>query len=182
MRACVNSTSRLQGMYVDDAAFSMKPWYRTFVVSHFVGCFLRLYYVMYLLIFSFNAPPSSAGFNFLWYFLATTKIFRFFFNLDWLNYYQILLIFLPLILAIKKIFVKYRWKWILPLKNYFYKIYSWSGKKWFFEFVGDDDNQNAQYVNGIVKGNDLFENSGFVEVRSVRGNTLSTSIDGHLFF
>ena len=45
-------------------------------------------------------------------------------------------------------------------------------------FGSDYDNQNAQYDNGIVKGNDLYESSGMVKVGYVNGNSLTTSIGG----
>lgn len=56
---------------------------------------------------------------------------------------------------------------------------SWSGKTIIVTGFGSDyDNQNAQYDNGIVKGDDLFESSGMVKVGYIRGNALTTSIGG----
>ena len=56
---------------------------------------------------------------------------------------------------------------------------SWSGKTMMVTGFGSDyDNQNAQYDNGIVKGNDLYESSGMVKVGYVNGNSLTTSIGG----
>jgi len=45
-------------------------------------------------------------------------------------------------------------------------------------FGSDNDNQNAQYDNGIVKGNDLYESSGMVKVGHINGNSLNTSVGG----
>jgi len=56
---------------------------------------------------------------------------------------------------------------------------SWSGKTIIVTGFGSDyDNQNAQYDNGIVKGNDLYESSGMVKVGYVSGHSLTTSIGG----
>lgn len=56
---------------------------------------------------------------------------------------------------------------------------SWSGKTMMVTGFGSDyDNQNAQYDNGIVKGNDLYESSGMVKVGYVNGNSLTTSVGG----
>lgn len=56
---------------------------------------------------------------------------------------------------------------------------SWSGKTMMITGFGSDyDNQNAQYDNGIVKGNDLYESSGMVKVGYVNGNSLTTSVGG----
>lgn len=56
---------------------------------------------------------------------------------------------------------------------------SWSGKTIIITGFGSDyDNQNAQYDNGIVKGNDLYESSGMVKVGYVSGHSLTTSIGG----
>jgi len=54
---------------------------------------------------------------------------------------------------------------------------SWRGKTMMVTGFGSDyDNQNAQYDNGIVKGNDLYESSGMVKVGYVNGSSLTTSI------
>ncbi len=42
----------------------------------------------------------------------------------------------------------------------------------------DYDRQNAVYYNGIVKGNKLYDDSGFVEVGFVRGNFANIIISG----
>lgn len=56
---------------------------------------------------------------------------------------------------------------------------SWSGKTMMVSGFGSDyDNQNAQYDNGIVKGNDLYESSGMVKVGYINGNSLTTSVGG----
>lgn len=53
---------------------------------------------------------------------------------------------------------------------------SWTGKTIMRSGVGSDyDNENAQYDNGIIKGNDLYESSGMVKVGYVNGNSLTTS-------
>jgi hypothetical protein len=54
---------------------------------------------------------------------------------------------------------------------------SWRGKTMMVTGFGSDyDNQNAQYNNGIVKGNDLYESSGMVKVGYVNGSSLTTLI------
>lgn len=56
---------------------------------------------------------------------------------------------------------------------------SWSGKTMMITGFGSDyDNQNAQYDNGVIKGNDLYESSGMVKVGYVNGNSLTTSVGG----
>jgi len=56
---------------------------------------------------------------------------------------------------------------------------SWSGKTLIVSGFGEEyDNQNAQYDNGIIKGKELFENSGMVKVGYISGNSLTTSIGG----
>jgi len=56
---------------------------------------------------------------------------------------------------------------------------SWSGKTIIITGFGSDyDNQNAQYDNGIVNDNDLYESSGMVKVGYVNGNSLITSVGG----
>ena len=48
---------------------------------------------------------------------------------------------------------------------------SWSGKTLIVSGFGEVyDNQNAQYDNGIVKGKELFENSGMVKVEIGRAH------------
>lgn len=54
---------------------------------------------------------------------------------------------------------------------------SWSGKTIIITGFGSDyDNQNAQYDNGIVNDNDLYESSGMVKVGYVSGQSLHTSV------
>ena len=56
---------------------------------------------------------------------------------------------------------------------------SWHGKTVIVTGFGSDyDNKNAQYDNGILKGDDLFESSGIVKVGYIRENSLTTSIGG----
>lgn len=56
---------------------------------------------------------------------------------------------------------------------------SWTGKTVIISGIGSDyDNQNAEYENGIVKGNDIYESSGMVKIGYVSGNSLTTSIGG----
>ncbi len=56
---------------------------------------------------------------------------------------------------------------------------SWSGKTLIVSGFGEEyDNQNAQYENGIVKGKELFDNSGMVKIGYISGNSLTTSISG----
>lgn len=56
---------------------------------------------------------------------------------------------------------------------------SWSGKTIMISGFGSDYvNKQAQYENGIVKGNDLFDSSGLIKIGSVNGKSLSTSIVG----
>ena len=54
---------------------------------------------------------------------------------------------------------------------------SWSGKTIIISGLGsDNDNQNAQYENGVVKGNTLYDASGLVEIGHVNGRYLNTTI------
>ena len=56
---------------------------------------------------------------------------------------------------------------------------SWSGKTIIVSGIGEEyDNQNVQYDNGVVKGKELFENSGMVKIGYISGNSLTTSIGG----
>ena len=57
---------------------------------------------------------------------------------------------------------------------------SWSGKTIVKTGFGDAyDSENTEYQNGIVKGNDLYDGSGYVKVGNVDGNSLTTSIGGN---
>ena len=50
---------------------------------------------------------------------------------------------------------------------------SWRGKTVIKTGFGDAyDNQNAQYDRGLVKGNDLYDESGYVKIGSVSGNSV----------
>jgi hypothetical protein len=50
---------------------------------------------------------------------------------------------------------------------------SWRGKTVIKTGFGDAyDNQNAQYDRGLVKGNDLYDESGYVKMGSVSGNSV----------
>lgn len=56
---------------------------------------------------------------------------------------------------------------------------SWYGKTMIVTGFGSDyDSQNAQYDNGTVNGNDLYESSGMVEIGYISGKSLTTSIGG----
>ena len=56
---------------------------------------------------------------------------------------------------------------------------SWTGITLIVSGFGEEyDNQNAQYENGIVKGKELFDNSGMVKIGYISGNSLTTSIGG----
>ncbi len=56
---------------------------------------------------------------------------------------------------------------------------AWSGKTIMISGFGADyDNKQAQYENGVVKGNDLYDSSGLIKIGSVQGKTLTTSIAG----
>jgi len=55
----------------------------------------------------------------------------------------------------------------------------WFGKTMIVTGFGSDyDSQNAQYDNGTVNGNDLYESSGMVKIGYVSGKSLTTSIGG----
>ena len=43
-------------------------------------------------------------------------------------------------------------------------------------FGAEYDNQNAQYDNGIVNGNDLYESSGNIKIGYIDGNSLVATI------
>ncbi|MCF8396768.1 MAG: hypothetical protein K9G58_01285 [Bacteroidales bacterium] len=56
---------------------------------------------------------------------------------------------------------------------------SWYGKTMIVTGFGSEyDSQNAQYDNGTVNGNDLYDNSGMVKIGYVSGKSLTTSIGG----
>ena len=56
----------------------------------------------------------------------------------------------------------------------------WNGKTKIISGLGDEyDNSNIEYESGIVKGNDLYESSGFVKIGVVENKLLKTSIGGN---
>ncbi len=56
---------------------------------------------------------------------------------------------------------------------------TWSGKTILISGMGSEyDNQNAQYDNGILKGNELYESSGIVKIGYVSGKLLYTNVGG----
>lgn len=56
---------------------------------------------------------------------------------------------------------------------------SWYGKTMIVTGFGSEyDSQNAQYDNGTVNGNDLYDNSGMVKIGYVSGKSLTISIGG----
>jgi antitoxin component YwqK of YwqJK toxin-antitoxin module len=58
---------------------------------------------------------------------------------------------------------------------------SWQGKTAIKTGFGSAyDNQQAQYSRGIVNGNDLYDESGYIKVGYVSGN--SVSMDGHSLY
>ena len=58
---------------------------------------------------------------------------------------------------------------------------SWRGKTVIKTGFGSDyDNQQAQYSRGIVNGNDLYDESGYIKVGYVSGN--SVSMDGYSLY
>jgi hypothetical protein len=53
----------------------------------------------------------------------------------------------------------------------------WRGKTTIISgFGADNDNQNAQYDNGVVNGTTLLDESGYVEIGHVNGRSLTTNI------
>lgn len=53
---------------------------------------------------------------------------------------------------------------------------SWFGKTMIVLGFGSEyDSQNAQYDNGTVKGNDLYDESGMVKIGYVSGKSLTTT-------
>jgi len=56
----------------------------------------------------------------------------------------------------------------------------WSGKTVLKSGFGDAyDTENTEYQSGIVKGSDLYDDSGYVKIGYVDGNTLTTSMGGN---
>jgi hypothetical protein len=56
---------------------------------------------------------------------------------------------------------------------------SWYGKTMIISGFGSDyDNQNVEYDNGTVSGNDLYDSSGIIKIGYVSGNSVTTSIGG----
>ena len=57
---------------------------------------------------------------------------------------------------------------------------SWTGKTIFKTGFGDTyDAEKAEYQNGIVKGKDLYDNSGYAKIGTINGNLINTSIGGN---
>jgi hypothetical protein len=55
----------------------------------------------------------------------------------------------------------------------------WSGKTLIKSGMGEEyDNQNAQYENGVVKDNNLYDSSGLSQIGYVSNGTISTTIAG----
>ena len=52
---------------------------------------------------------------------------------------------------------------------------TWIGKTVIHTGMGEE-NDDVSYENGLVKGNDLYESSGYVEIGHVSGRSLTTSI------
>lgn len=56
---------------------------------------------------------------------------------------------------------------------------SWTGKTIIKTGFGDAyDAEKAEYQNGIVKGTDLYDDSGYAKIGNVSGNSLNTSLSG----
>jgi hypothetical protein len=56
----------------------------------------------------------------------------------------------------------------------------WSSKTKIITGAGSVyDNENTQYENGILKGDDIYEGHGIVEVGYVSGNNLTMYVGGH---
>ena len=56
---------------------------------------------------------------------------------------------------------------------------SWKGKTMLKTGFGSgNDNQNAKYSSGVVKGNGLYDSNGMVKIGSIEGTELHTSIGG----
>ncbi|WP_445956229.1 hypothetical protein [Yeosuana sp.] len=56
---------------------------------------------------------------------------------------------------------------------------TWNGKIIIVTGFGSDyDNQNAQYNNGTINDNDLYDSSGMLKIGYVNGNSLHTSVGG----
>lgn len=53
----------------------------------------------------------------------------------------------------------------------------WMGKTVIVSGFGEEyDNQNAQYDNGIINGNDLYESSGNIKIGYIDGNSLVATV------
>lgn len=56
---------------------------------------------------------------------------------------------------------------------------TWVGKTLIKTGFGDAyDSENAEYQNGIMKENDLYDDSGYVKIGYVHGGSLTTTISG----
>jgi hypothetical protein len=58
---------------------------------------------------------------------------------------------------------------------------TWTGKTKIISGFGEAyDESNTEYESGIVKGNQLYESSGFVKIGSIDGRSITTSIGGNI--
>jgi len=55
---------------------------------------------------------------------------------------------------------------------------SWTGKTRIITGMGDEYDK-VEFESGVVKGNELFESSGYVKIGYIQGNTLTTTIGGN---
>ena len=56
---------------------------------------------------------------------------------------------------------------------------TWTGKSMIVSgFGSENDRQNAQYESGILRGNELYESSGTMQIGYINGNSLTTSVFG----
>ncbi len=57
---------------------------------------------------------------------------------------------------------------------------AWTGKTEIKSgFGAENDAANAEYQNGIVKGTDLYDDSGYAKIGYVNGSSLTTSMGGN---
>lgn len=55
----------------------------------------------------------------------------------------------------------------------------WTGQFTFVSGFGAEyDAGNAEFQSGVVKGNDLYDESGYVKIGYVQGRTLTTTVGG----
>lgn len=55
---------------------------------------------------------------------------------------------------------------------------SWTGKTRIITGMGEEYDK-VEFESGVVKGNELFESSGYVKIGYIQGNTLTTTIGGN---